>query len=84
MENTTQEEEENHEGLKDRKDLNRLIKDANDHEQFLQMLRDRMDRVSLDVLTIEVRFENLNIDSEAYVGSRGLPTIINSFLNAVE
>ncbi|CAL5360660.1 unnamed protein product [Camellia sinensis] len=44
MENTTQEGEENQEGLKDRKDLNRLIKDANDHEQFLQMLKDRMDR----------------------------------------
>ncbi|CAL5438581.1 unnamed protein product [Camellia sinensis] len=48
------------------------------------MLKGRMDRVSLDLPTIEVRFENLNVDAEAYVGSRGLPTIINSFLNVIE
>ncbi|THG20017.1 hypothetical protein TEA_008551 [Camellia sinensis var. sinensis] len=80
-----EEEEEDQEGLKDRKDLlSTMIRDADDHHQFLQMLKGRMDRVSLDLPTIEVRFENLNVDAEAYVGSRGLPTIINSFLNVIE
>jgi len=34
--------------------------------------------------TIEVRYENLNIDANAYVGNRGLPTILNSTLNVLE
>lgn len=34
--------------------------------------------------TIEVRYENLNIEADAYVGSRGLPTFINFMTNFLE
>ncbi|KAL6614944.1 hypothetical protein ACP70R_037214 [Stipagrostis hirtigluma subsp. patula] len=34
--------------------------------------------------TIEVRFENLSIDAEAYVGKRGVPTVANFFMNKIE
>lgn len=30
-----------------------------------------------------MRFENLNIDAEAYVGNRGVPTMTNFFSNKV-
>ena len=41
-------------------------------------------RVGLEVPTIEVRFEDLTVSAEAYVGSRALPTIQNSCANMVE
>ncbi|XP_062202273.1 uncharacterized protein LOC133904758 [Phragmites australis] len=34
--------------------------------------------------TVEVRFENLSIDAEAYVGKRGIPTAANFFMNKTE
>ncbi|KAK9269029.1 hypothetical protein L1049_000797 [Liquidambar formosana] len=72
-------------GFQERKDLlDRLIRHADDNEEFLQKLKNRMDRVSLDIPTIEVRFENLNVDAEAYVGRRALPTILNSCYNLLE
>ncbi|PWZ57550.1 ABC transporter G family member 39 [Zea mays] len=39
--------------------------------------------VGIDNPTIEVRFENLNIDAEAYVGNRGVPAMTNFFSNKV-
>lgn len=41
-------------------------------------------RVGIDLPTIEVRFENLKVEAEAYVGSRSLPTLINFFANIFE
>jgi hypothetical protein len=40
--------------------------------------------VGLDIPTIEVRFEHLRVEAEAYVGSRGLPTIFNFCVNMLE
>ena len=40
--------------------------------------------VGLDFPTIEVRYENLNIEALAHVGSRGLPTFINATINSLE
>ncbi|KAK9026870.1 hypothetical protein V6N11_066729 [Hibiscus sabdariffa] len=71
--------------LQDRKELlNRFIKSADKHEEFLKKLKERMDRVSLNLPTIEVRYENINVQGEAYVGSRALPTISNSIFNVIE
>ncbi|XP_039117320.1 ABC transporter G family member 44-like [Dioscorea cayenensis subsp. rotundata] len=65
--------------------LDRLVRVAEeDNEKFLLKLKDRIDRVGLDLPTIEVRYEHLSIDAEAYVGNRGLPSAINFALNAVE
>ncbi|KAL6330920.1 hypothetical protein AAG906_009348 [Vitis piasezkii] len=72
-------------GFQEREELlNRVIRHADDNEEFLRKLKNRMDRVSLDLPTIEVRFENLNVEAEAYVGSRALPTILNSYFNQME
>ncbi|CAA2934012.1 pleiotropic drug resistance 2-like [Olea europaea subsp. europaea] len=55
-----------------------------DNERFLQRLRDRTDRVGIDIPTVEVRYEHLSIEGDAYVGSRALPTLLNAALNLVE
>ncbi|KAK1376049.1 hypothetical protein POM88_032242 [Heracleum sosnowskyi] len=73
-------------GMQQRKNLlERLVKVAEeDNEKFLLKLRDRIDRVGVELPTIEVRFENLNIEAEAFVGSRALPSFINFNLSLVE
>ncbi|XP_038680622.1 pleiotropic drug resistance protein 1-like [Tripterygium wilfordii] len=55
-----------------------------DNKKFLLKLKGRFDRVGIDFPTIEIRFENLNIETEADVGSRALPTFVNFFVNALE
>ncbi|KAL7108000.1 hypothetical protein ACP275_06G088600 [Erythranthe tilingii] len=73
-------------GIQERKHLleNLLKVVDDDNERFLQRLRDRTDRVGIDVPKVEVRFEHLSIEGDTYVGSRALPTILNSALNLVE
>ncbi|XP_009596530.1 pleiotropic drug resistance protein 1-like [Nicotiana tabacum] len=73
-------------GFQERKNLlERLVKVADeDNEKFLLKLKNRIDRVGIDLPTIEVRYEHLNIDADAYVGSRGLPTFMNFMTNFVE
>ncbi|KAG5588582.1 hypothetical protein H5410_049016 [Solanum commersonii] len=73
-------------GYQERKNLlERLVKVADeDNEKFLLKLKNRIDRVGIDLPTIEVRYENLNIEADAYVGSRGLPTFINFMTNFLE
>jgi hypothetical protein len=41
-------------------------------------------RVGIELPKIEVRYDNLNVEAEAYVGSRGLPTIFNTYANVFE
>lgn len=41
-------------------------------------------RVGLEFPTIEVRFEHLSVEAEAYVGGRALPTIFNFSANILE
>ncbi|KAK4482687.1 hypothetical protein RD792_009854 [Penstemon davidsonii] len=60
----------------------KVVEDDND--KFLQRLRNRTDRVGIDIPKIEVRFQNLSIEGDAYVGTRALPTLLNSTLNALE
>ncbi|KAL4280604.1 hypothetical protein GQ457_03G028150 [Hibiscus cannabinus] len=55
-----------------------------DNERFLQRLRERTDRVGIDVPKIEVRFQQLSIEGDAYLGTRALPTLLNSTLNTIE
>ncbi|XVE99098.1 hypothetical protein REPUB_Repub03eG0167600 [Reevesia pubescens] len=55
-----------------------------DNERFLLRLRERTDRVGIDVPKIEVRFENFFIEGDAYLGTRALPTLLNSTLNTIE
>ena len=41
-------------------------------------------RVGIDIPKVEVRFQNLEIEGDAFVGTRALPTLWNSTLNALE
>ncbi|KAJ4720628.1 Pleiotropic drug resistance ABC transporter [Melia azedarach] len=73
-------------GMQDKKNLLESILKVveEDNEQFLLRLRERTDRVGIEIPKIEVRFENLSIEGDAYVGTRALPTLLNSSLNAIE
>ncbi|KAG0465358.1 hypothetical protein HPP92_019522 [Vanilla planifolia] len=73
-------------GFKERKELlERLVRvTEEDNEKFLMKLRDRIDRVGIELPTIEVRYEHMNVEAEAYVGNRGLPTLLNSVINVLE
>ncbi|WVZ69752.1 hypothetical protein U9M48_018488 [Paspalum notatum var. saurae] len=65
--------------------LERLVRVADeDNERFLLKLKDRIDRVGIDMPTIEVRFQNLEAEAEVRVGSSGLPTVLNSIINTLE
>ncbi|XP_009343426.2 pleiotropic drug resistance protein 1 [Pyrus x bretschneideri] len=73
-------------GFQERKELiERFLKgnDA-DNERFLLKLKNRIDRVGIVLPTIEVRFEQLNIEAETYVGGRALPTLFNFCVNIIE
>jgi hypothetical protein len=41
-------------------------------------------RVGLELPTIEVRFKDINVEAQVYVGSRALPTLLNFFVNVIE
>lgn len=40
--------------------------------------------MGIETPKIEVRFQNLSIEGDAYVGTRALPTLLNSTLNSIE
>ncbi|XWS43446.1 hypothetical protein CRYUN_Cryun16bG0104500 [Craigia yunnanensis] len=73
-------------GMQDKKQLmDSMLKVVEeDNEKFLKRLRDRTDRVGIEIPKIEVRFENLEVEGEVYVGSRALPTLLNVTLNTIE
>ncbi|KAB1199713.1 Pleiotropic drug resistance protein 2 [Morella rubra] len=55
-----------------------------DNEKFLMRIRDRTDRVGIEIPKIEVRFQQLSVEGDAYVGTRALPTLLNSTMNTIE
>ncbi|XP_074275947.1 pleiotropic drug resistance protein 1-like [Silene latifolia] len=73
-------------GFHDKKNLlERLVHiTEDDNENFLMKLKGRIERVGIEIPTIEVRYENLNVEAEVFVGSRALPTFINFITNMVE
>ncbi|CAL1388195.1 unnamed protein product [Linum trigynum] len=71
--------------LEKRNLLERLVRIADeDNEKFLLKLKSRIDRVGLEMPTIEVRFEHLNVEAEADVAGRALPTVYNFSVNLLE
>ncbi|KAL5710887.1 transcription factor [Ranunculus cassubicifolius] len=65
--------------------LERLVCSAEkDNEKFLLKLKERIDRVGLDLPTIEVRFEHLTVEAGVYIGSRALPTLLNFTINILQ
>lgn len=55
-----------------------------DNERFVRRYRDRLDQVGIELPQIEVRYENLSIEADVYVGKRALPTLLNSAINVFE
>ncbi|PIA65375.1 hypothetical protein AQUCO_00100684v1 [Aquilegia coerulea] len=65
--------------------LEKMVRIAEeDNEAFLLKLKNRIDRVGIDIPTIEVRFEHLNVDGEAHLAGRALPTLYNFSINIIE
>ncbi|KAK0583709.1 hypothetical protein LWI29_001829 [Acer saccharum] len=73
-------------GMQDKKQLMESILQVveEDNEKFLRRLRDRTDRVGIEVPKIEVRYEHLSVEGDVHVGSRALPSLINFYMNAIE
>ncbi|XP_058780574.1 ABC transporter G family member 35-like [Vicia villosa] len=72
-------------GNERQKFIDKIFKVAEeDNEKYLQKFRDRIDKVGIKLPTVEVRFENLSIEADSYVGSRALPTLPNVTLNMLE
>ncbi|KAL4180885.1 hypothetical protein AMTRI_Chr12g234600 [Amborella trichopoda] len=55
-----------------------------DNEIFVKKLRERIDRVNITLPEVEIRYEQLRVDAEAYLGGRALPTLLNATLNTLE
>lgn len=47
--------------------IERLVNNFEDNEKLLLKLKSRIERVGLEIPTIEVRFKDLKIEAEAYV-----------------
>jgi ABC-type multidrug transport system fused ATPase/permease subunit len=65
--------------------LERLMRNEGDtSNDLLVKMRKRLDKVGIELPTIEVRYENLTIEADCYVGDRALPTLLNSTRNIFE
>ncbi|KAF2304583.1 hypothetical protein GH714_034054 [Hevea brasiliensis] len=65
--------------------IERLVNSVDDDpELFFDRMRERFEAVDLEFPKIEVRFQNLTVESFVHVGSRALPTIPNFICNMTE
>jgi ABC-type multidrug transport system ATPase subunit len=65
--------------------LDKLMAQAQDETNTLLLkMRKRLDKVGIELPTIEVRYENLTIEADCYVGDRALPSNWNTTRNFVE
>ncbi|KAI3732010.1 hypothetical protein L1987_63206 [Smallanthus sonchifolius] len=55
-----------------------------DNGRILRKLRDRFDRIGITLPTVEVRFENLTVKTNCYVGNRAIPTLTNTAHNLAD
>nr|XP_043614363.1 ABC transporter G family member 35-like [Erigeron canadensis] len=55
-----------------------------DNGRFLRKFRDRIDKVGLSLPTVEVRYKNLTIEADCYIGDRALPSLLNATRNSIE
>ncbi|KAJ1377530.1 P-loop containing nucleoside triphosphate hydrolase [Sesbania bispinosa] len=67
----------------------RLVKDAlatneQDNYKLLSAIKERFNRVGLEVPSVEVRYRDFTIGADIQFGSRALPTLINYTRNALE
>ncbi|KAF7135728.1 hypothetical protein RHSIM_Rhsim08G0227200 [Rhododendron simsii] len=65
--------------------IDRLFRVAEeDNEKFLKKFRNRIDKVGINLPTVEVRFEHLTIEADCYIGDRALPSLANAVRNTAE
>lgn len=55
-----------------------------ENQQLLVKLRQRLDRVGIELPTVDVRYDHLSIRANCHVGNRGLPTLLNVIRDVVE
>ncbi|KAL2539206.1 ABC transporter G family member 29 [Abeliophyllum distichum] len=55
-----------------------------DNEKFMKKLRNRIDKVGINLPTIEVRFEKLTVEADCFIGYRAIPTLLNATRNIAE
>ncbi|KAL8225145.1 hypothetical protein R6Q57_017702 [Mikania cordata] len=55
-----------------------------DNFKLLAAIKERFDRVGLEVPKVEVRFEKLNVEADVLIGSRALPTLLNCARDVIE
>lgn len=63
---------------------NALATNEQDNSKLLAAIKERLDRVGIEVPKVEVRFKNLTVKAKVQVGSRALPTLINTARDTVE
>ncbi|KAM7522073.1 hypothetical protein LguiA_011975 [Lonicera macranthoides] len=63
---------------------NALATSEQDNFKLLSAIKERLDRAGIEIPSVEVRFENLNISAKVQIGSRALPTLLNFARNAIE
>ncbi|KAK1439450.1 hypothetical protein QVD17_05268 [Tagetes erecta] len=70
----------------DNKQTNGSIVDVveEDHVKFLRRLREGICRDGIETPKIKVRYENLSVEGDAYIGERALPTLYNAIINTIE
>nr|KYP72905.1 ABC transporter G family member 31 [Cajanus cajan] len=61
-----------------------LATNEQDNYRLLASIKERLDRVGLEVPKIEVRYKNLNVSANVQIGSRALPTLINYSRDVLE
>jgi len=61
-----------------------LATSEQDNERFLSKVKERLLRVGVQQPCVEVRFEDLSVNADVYVGSRALPSLINFTRNMLE
>ncbi|VFQ91364.1 unnamed protein product [Cuscuta campestris] len=55
-----------------------------DNYRLLAAIKDRLDRVGLELPKVEVRYRDLTIKADVQIGSRALPTLINFVRDTIE
>ncbi|KAL6661918.1 hypothetical protein ACP70R_001302 [Stipagrostis hirtigluma subsp. patula] len=55
-----------------------------DNRGFLQMLREKKERLGVEAAKVEVRFERLAVEADVRVGRRAVPTLLNCAVNAAQ
>ncbi|XP_024035733.1 ABC transporter G family member 31 [Citrus clementina] len=61
-----------------------LATNDQDNYRLLSAIKERLDRVGLEVPKVEVRLQNLRVATDVKVGSRALPTLINATRDVFE